>query len=104
MAISISTSTTTTMAPASTITAAALLAAPAHDIAKLHDIHELLNKIFTRNKNQHRRSHWWKSLHAFRKQMGLLLHDLETKGSKKKEEDLQARLRFWDEGCVHMWY
>jgi ribonuclease MRP protein subunit RMP1 len=104
MAISISTSTTTTMAPASTITATALLAAPAHDIAKLHDIHELLNKIFTRNKNQHRRSHWWKSLHAFRKQLNLLLRDLETSGKLAREEKLQARLKYWDEKCVHMWY
>jgi len=93
---------TNTMAP-SNVTAAALLAAQANDIAKLRDIQELLNKIFIRNKNQHRRSHWWKSLAAFRKQIGLLLHDLETKG-KKKEDDVEARLRYWDDGCVHMWY
>ena len=94
--------TTTSTMPPSNITAAALLAAPANDIAKLRDIQELLNKIFIRNKNQHRRSHWWKSLHAFRKQMDLLLEDLETKG-KKKVENVEARLRYWDE-CVHQWY
>lgn len=95
--------TTTAMAPPSTITASTLLAASPQDIAKLHDIHSLLNKIFLRNKNQHRRSHWWKSLQAFRKQISLLLQELEG-GSKKKEDDLQARLRHWDDGCVHTWY
>ncbi|KAF2823932.1 hypothetical protein CC86DRAFT_62004 [Ophiobolus disseminans] len=92
-------STTVTMPP-STITATTLLNAPPHDIAMLHDVHELLNKLFIRNKNQHRRSHWWKSLHAFRKQLGLLLHDLEA---KKKDDVVEARLVFWD-GCVHAWY
>jgi ribonuclease MRP protein subunit RMP1 len=92
---------TNTMPAASTITAKALLNAAPHDIAKLHDIHELLNKIFIRNKNQHRRSHWWKSLHAFRKQIGLLLQELE---GKKKEAEVEARLKFWDEGAMHTWY
>ena len=93
---------TTTMSSPTNITATALMNAPPHDIAMLRDIHELLNKIFVRNKNQHRRSTWWKSLHAFRKQMALLLQDMEGEG-KKKEKDVEARLRFWD-GCVHGWY
>jgi ribonuclease MRP protein subunit RMP1 len=86
------------------ITATALLATTPHEVAMLHDISELLNHIFTRNRNQHRRSHWWKSLHAFRKQIALLL--LELEGGKKNEREgrVQARLRYWDEKCIHQWY
>jgi ribonuclease MRP protein subunit RMP1 len=85
----------------STITAAALTMATPHDKAMLLDIHELLNKVFVRNQNQHRRSHWWKSLHAFRKQLGLLLEEMEA---SKAEAKLTARLRYWDEKFIHMWY
>ena len=86
------------------ITATALMDATSHDKAMLLDITTLLDKIFTRNRNQHRRSHWWKSLHAFRKQLGLLLGELETSGKIAREEKVQARLTYWDEKCVHMWY
>ncbi|KAI4945799.1 hypothetical protein J4E91_007712 [Alternaria rosae] len=68
-----------------TITATALMNASSHDIAMLHDIHSLLNKIFTRNRNQHQRSTWWKSLHGFRRQIGLLLQDLEKCPVKERE-------------------
>lgn len=73
----------------------------------LHDVHALLARIFARNKNQHRRSTWWKALHAFRKQLGLLLQELEgeeKEKEKEKGEKVQARLRYWDEKCVHVWY
>lgn len=69
----------------------------------LQDIHELLDKLFARNRNQHRRSHWWKSLHAFRKQIGVLLQEMEGKKSER-ESKLEARLRYWDDKCIHMWY
>ncbi|KAJ4367011.1 RNase MRP subunit [Neocucurbitaria cava] len=85
------------------ITATTLLAASQHEKAMLHDIYELLDKLFARNRNQHRRSHWWKSLHAFRKQTGLLLQEMESKKSER-EAKLEARLRYWDEGCIHQWY
>lgn len=85
------------------ITSATLLACTPHDKAMLQDVHELLNKIFIRNRNQHRRSHWWKSLHAFRKQVQLLLQDLDRKKSERAER-LQLRLRYWDEKCIHTWY
>ncbi|KAF1837839.1 hypothetical protein BDW02DRAFT_490455 [Decorospora gaudefroyi] len=91
-------STSTSATP--TITANALLSASAHDIAMLHDIHALLNKIFIRNRNQHHRSHWWKRLHSFRKQLALLLQEHADSNATKME----ARLRFWDEGTVHAWY
>tara|TARA_R110002003_G_scaffold48_3_gene3927 strand:+ start:41889 stop:42212 length:324 start_codon:yes stop_codon:yes gene_type:complete len=92
----------TTMMP--TITAAALLIATPNEKAMLHDIYALLDKLFVRNKNQHRRSHWWKSLAAFRKQLGLLLQDLELAKEKEKEAKLEARLRYWDQDTIHQWY
>jgi ribonuclease MRP protein subunit RMP1 len=86
------------------ITATALMNTSQHEKAMLHDIHSLLNKIFIRNRNQHQRSHWWRSLHAFRKQMHLLLQELESGKKKEREGKVEARLRYWDEGMVHTWY
>jgi ribonuclease MRP protein subunit RMP1 len=96
--------TTTTMSGASSIDAMALMIVTPHDKAMLHDIHELLNRIFIRNRNQHRRSHWWKSLHAFRKQLGLLLGELEATKKAEREAKLEARLRYWDDNFIHQWY
>jgi ribonuclease MRP protein subunit RMP1 len=92
------------MPATSTITAAALMIATPHDKAMLHDIYDLLDKIFIRNRNQHRRNHWWKSLHAFRKQLSLLLHEMETAKKHELETKLEARLRYWDEKFIHQWY
>jgi ribonuclease MRP protein subunit RMP1 len=78
------------------ITATTLLAASSHEKAMLSDIHSLLDKIFIRNRNQHRRSHWWKALHAFRKQMALLLQELDGGKKSEREAKLEARLRYWD--------
>jgi len=88
------------------ITATHLLNASQHDIAMLHDVHSLLNKIFIRNRNQHQRSTWWKALHAFRKQIALLLAELNGSKTKEKEREakLEARLRYWDDKIVHAWY
>jgi ribonuclease MRP protein subunit RMP1 len=105
MAISASLPRPTKMPSATpAITATALLASTPHDKEMLHDIHELLDKLFARNRNQHRRSHWWKSLHAFRKQIALLLQDLESGKKSEREGKVQARLRYWDEKCIHLWY
>lgn len=81
-----------------------LLSASSRDKAMLRDILELLNKLFVRNVNQHRRNHWWKSLHAFRKQLGLLLNELETAKKTVRAEKIEQRLRYWDEKCIHQWY
>lgn len=88
----------------SSIPATALLAATQHDKAMLVDILELLNKLFARNSNQHRRSHWWKSLHQFRKQLGLLLSEMDTGKKSERAEKIAARLTFWDEKFIHQWY
>jgi ribonuclease MRP protein subunit RMP1 len=92
------------MPPPSTITAKALMTATPHDKAMLLDVYDLLNKIFIRNINQHRRSHWWKSLHAFRKQLGLLLAEMETSKKTELEARIEARLRYWDDKFIHQWY
>ncbi|KAF1947012.1 hypothetical protein EJ02DRAFT_334608 [Clathrospora elynae] len=86
------------------ITATAIMVSTPHEKAMLHDIEDLLNKIFVRNRNQHRRSHWWKSLHAFRKQLHLLLRELETGKRSDREAKVEARLRYWDGDCIHQWY
>jgi ribonuclease MRP protein subunit RMP1 len=91
MTITTNTTNTTTMSSPSSISAAALMLATPHDKAMLLDIHE-------------RRSHWWKSLHAFRKQLGLLLAELEAAKKAEREAKLQARLRYWDEKFIHQWY
>lgn len=70
----------------------------------LVDIYELLETLFTRNRSQHRRSHWWKSLHAFRKQLALLLNEMEGGRKSERVAKVEARLKFWDEKCVHVWY
>ncbi|KAF2638951.1 hypothetical protein P280DRAFT_67453 [Massarina eburnea CBS 473.64] len=69
----------------------------------LADIQDLLNCLFVRNKNQHRRSHWFKSLHQFRKQLGLMINEVEGKTAAAARL-IEERLRFWDVGCVHKWY
>ncbi|KAH6622358.1 hypothetical protein C7974DRAFT_415009 [Boeremia exigua] len=82
----------------------ALINASQHDKAMLLDIYELLNNLFVRNRNQHRRSHWWKSLHAFRKQLTILLSEMETGKRSERSAKIEARLKYWDEKCVHVWY
>lgn len=89
---------------AAPISATALMNASQHDKAMLVDIYELLNNLFARNRNQHRRSHWWKNLHAFRKQLTLLLSEMESGRKSERPAKIEARLKYWDEKCVHVWY
>ncbi|KAF2654718.1 hypothetical protein K491DRAFT_568065, partial [Lophiostoma macrostomum CBS 122681] len=86
------------------ITAATLLSISDAEKGSLRDVLALLNSLFTRNRNQHRRSTWFKSLQQFRKQLGLLLDELDGKSGKTKEEKLTRRLVHWDESCIHHWY
>lgn len=84
------------------ISSDALLNASAKDKQSLSDIYELLHLIFVRNRNQHRRNHWFKSLQQFRKQLGLLITEINN--DRKVAEKLDARLQFLDERCIHQWY
>jgi ribonuclease MRP protein subunit RMP1 len=74
------------------------------DKQNLNDIYELLERLFTRNRNQHRRNHWFKSLHQFRKQLGLLLGEMESTKKVTAARLMTERLQFWDEKCIHQWY
>lgn len=67
---------------------------------QLAEINDLLVRLYTRNKNQHRHSHWFKSLSILRKELGNLLEELSTMNRTK----LEARLKFWDSNHIHMWY
>ena len=81
-----------------------LLSASGRDKQALSDILELLNRLFARNRNQHRRNHWFKSLHQFRKQLGMLVDELETTKKSALAEKIELRLRFWDQKCIHQLY
>jgi ribonuclease MRP protein subunit RMP1 len=81
-----------------------VLNAPDKDKAQLKDIHALLDKLFTRNRNQHRRNHWFKSLWQFRKEMRLLVEEMEHKKKKWAAEQIASRLQYWDDKCIHQWY
>ncbi|KAF2012687.1 hypothetical protein BU24DRAFT_257188 [Aaosphaeria arxii CBS 175.79] len=79
-----------------------LMHASAQDKELLGHIYELLHLLFVRNRNQHRRNHWFKSLQQFRKQLGLLIAEMGS--DRKVEEKLNARLQFLDDRCIHQWY
>ncbi|KAF2680239.1 hypothetical protein K458DRAFT_490155 [Lentithecium fluviatile CBS 122367] len=82
----------------------ALFGISSSDKQNLKDIHELLERLFARNRNQHRRNHWFKSLHQFRKQLGLLLGEMESTKKVTVARMMTERLQFWDEKCIHQWY
>jgi ribonuclease MRP protein subunit RMP1 len=87
------------------ISAKKLLRATDKDKQALADIHELLDRLFVRNRNQHRRSLWFKSLQQFRKQLGLLITEHESKKSRAVRENLLLqRLQFLDDRHIHQWY
>ncbi|PVI07691.1 hypothetical protein DM02DRAFT_287147 [Periconia macrospinosa] len=87
-----------------TLSGEALQALSDKDKQNLADIHELLRLLFTRNRNQHRRSHWFSSLHQFRRQLGLLLEELASRKKSAAAKSMLARLQYWDERCIHQWY
>ncbi|EME81974.1 uncharacterized protein MYCFIDRAFT_18376, partial [Pseudocercospora fijiensis CIRAD86] len=62
----------------------------------------LLHLFHHRNKNQHRRSHWYKHMNTFRRQLQSLLSDLKTLNSVPSTHT-SARLEFWREVMVSKW-
>jgi len=100
MAVSISTNAKATP----NILAKVLLKAIDKDKQALVDIHELLTRLFIRNRNQHRRSLWFKSLTQFRKELGLLIEEFTSSKKASLSEKIEQRLKYWDEKCVHQWY
>lgn len=86
----------------------------AASVDELKGLGEMLQRIFVRNKNQHRRSHWWKALKSFKRELGLVLGELaalqaatSTSNSNSKPaltRRLEARLRVLSEEKMHAWY
>lgn len=101
-----------TVAAQPKITTDALLNISDKDKQSLIDILELLHRLFIRNRNQHRRNHWFKSLQSFRKQLDTLLQEMGVDTgmknvqlkNKSRAEKITARLQYWDDSCIHKWY
>ncbi|OCL09110.1 hypothetical protein AOQ84DRAFT_405294 [Glonium stellatum] len=103
----------------SSISTTTTLQLSATTIDELQGLSEMLQRIFVRNKNQHRRSHWWKALKGFKRDLGLVLAELAalhtagpigsiaaTPSASKSAvaRRLQARLRVLSEDKMHGWY
>jgi len=82
---------------------------------KLQHLSDLLHLFYHRNKNQHRRSVWWRHFSIFRKQVNALLVDVvsfnevsttHVARTKKKAREpqlrlqVEQRLRFWQDILV----
>lgn len=85
------------------------------DQSTLQHLSDLLHLFHHRNKNQHRRSIWWRHFSIFRRQMNLLLKDvislnevpqthLERTRKKTRDKQTQTRVRkrldFWQNVLV----
>jgi len=86
------------------LTSETLLSASVRDKQNLRDIHELLCRLIARNSNQHRRNHWFKSLSRFRKELGILIKDMDGSLRSAAARAVTERLQFWDQKCIHQWY
>ncbi len=91
----------------------------ASDLKSLQHLSGLLYLFHHRNKNQHRRSIWWRHFSTFRRQLNNLvsevqsLHEVPTthlQRSKKKAQDLETkdlvskRIEFWIDVLVPKWH
>lgn len=91
----------------------------AEKLKRLHDTEVLLHLFQHRNKNQHRRSIWWRQFSIFRRQLKHLLHDIagltptaDTHVERAKveaarpriEERLVERIQFWNDVCAATWF
>ncbi|KAK4621460.1 hypothetical protein CLAFUW4_07141 [Fulvia fulva] len=88
------------------------------DQAELRHLADLLHLFHHRNKNQHRRSVWWRHFSIFRKQLSALVNDsnridavalTNLARAKKKAQDAQIaittskRILFWRDTMVAKW-
>ena len=63
--------------------AAKLAASPLHiDVVALRTISQVLNLLNHRNKNQHRRSQWWKRFSRLRRSVEKLLQEVDDQNEK----------------------
>lgn len=86
------------------------------EAGRLRETCTVLHLLHQRNRNQHRRSKWYKDLRIFRRQVLLLLPDVaedvaERSAVKRRLENVARRARFerrlawWSEGgAVERWY
>ncbi|OCK84782.1 hypothetical protein K432DRAFT_288122 [Lepidopterella palustris CBS 459.81] len=82
----------------------AVMSLLAKEISELHDLHGLLDRIYVRNKNQHRRSAWFKDLRSFRRNLGQIMIVLDGRVSGDRASQLRYRLSFWEEFLTFEWY
>jgi ribonuclease MRP protein subunit RMP1 len=88
-----------------------------HD--ELQRLRQLLHLLFHRNKNQHRRSAWWRFFAGFRRELGRFLDEADraaeldavvvpSKKQKKTRQELrerrEMRLKLWRDRLVERWY
>lgn len=89
------------------------------DLSKLEHLSDLLHLFHHRNKNQHRRSIWWRHFSTFRKQLNALVYEIQSlhevpathlQRSRKKTQDRETkatvtqRIEFWREVLVPKWH
>jgi hypothetical protein len=89
------------------------------DLNTLQHLSDLLHLFHHRNKNQHRRSIWWRHFSAFRRQLNALvsevqsLHEVPTthlQRSRKTAQDRETaqvilkRIEFWRDVLVPKWH
>jgi ribonuclease MRP protein subunit RMP1 len=83
--------------------------------AEMNELAQLAQLIHFRNKNQHRRSHWWRHFSTFRRQLLRVLTELEKPHSESPRIILnpgnevigalhQATLDAWTDIYVAKWY
>jgi hypothetical protein len=82
-------------------------------IEELNDLSHLTYLLYRRNKNQHRRSHWWRHFNIFRRQLNKLCLELESvkqpdDGNKDAPLELnakaEARVDVWVHLYIAKWY
>lgn len=80
----------------------------ADGLNSLRKTRDLLQLLAHRNKNQHRRSVWWRHLSHFRSELRLLVSDLSilstNPGDAKTREVVEARVGRWRDALVPRWY
>lgn len=89
------------------------------DLENLHHLSALVHLFYHRNKNQHRRSVWWRHFSTFRRQLYCLSSEVQRlhgipkthlQKTKKKAQDRQTlevilkRLKFWEDVLVPKWH
>jgi len=89
------------------------------DQESLENLSHLLHLFYYRNKNQHRRSIWWRHFSTFRRQLQKLLQDIKLINEvpathleriRKRSKDLEIqinisrRLQFWQTTLVAKWH